>query len=352
LIAARQSRVFAGAPLLLGFAFMVGVVLTVVFPTGREFAELTGKQRVDEYSIAYLTVLTRAHPEDVHLRIVYVRQLAAVGRWDAALAALSVGPPEAATSAEVRALKMELMLARARELPPHDPAAAAAFVAVHDELRSTSGILVPSARGRELAKLALELEDPALAARFLLNVGDVEVDPAVRADAIAEAGRWLRAAGEGQRASECFRRAAGLSRDLERRAAYAGKGADALEADGRPCEAAALLRPHASASTNVVVVERAAALSTSCGASEDAKTLGRRALALAPHDEVRLRAQVHRELAAGDPQGALVLLRRLVHQHPHDGDLRRTTARVAEWAGRPDVALEQWLSLFAVGPAH
>lgn len=345
----REKRVFAGAPVLLGFAFMVGVVLMVVFPTGREFAELTGKQSVDEYSIAYLTVLTRAHPEDESLRIVYARQLATLGRWEAALRALAVEAREPAAAAEVRALKMDVMLARAREIPTNDVAASAsAFAAVHDELRAMTAMVLPPAKGRELAKLALELQDPALAARFFLAVSEVETHPGGRADAIAEAGRWMRASGDGLGASDCFRRAADLAPQPERRTAYLARGADALEAEARPCEAAALLRAPASLSTDTSFIERAATLSTSCGAPEQAKVLGRRLVDLKPDDEGHLRAQVRRELAAGDPEGALTILRRLVNRHPRDGELRRATALVAEWAGRPDLALEQWLAL-AVG---
>src|SRR5688572_428198 len=130
----RPDPVLAGAPLLIGFAFMMGIVITVVFPTGREYAEVTSRQKVDAYSIAYLSVVTRADPKDSHLRSVYVRQLAQLGRWDDALKVLAEDPTPARNSPETNDLRMELMLARARSIPDSEPdARTTAFAAVHDE---------------------------------------------------------------------------------------------------------------------------------------------------------------------------------------------------------------------------
>jgi hypothetical protein len=62
-----------------------------------------------------------------------------------------------------------------------------------------------------------------------------------------------------------------------------------------------------------------------------------------------MRAQVRRELAAGDAAAALGLLRVLVSHSPEDASLHETTARVAEWAGEPQTALEHWLWLLTRG---
>jgi tetratricopeptide (TPR) repeat protein len=346
-----RSAGFAGAPMLLGVAFVMGVMLTVVFPTGREFAELTGKHRVDAYSIAYLSVLTRAQRDDGNLRIVYARQLAELGRWEESLAALDAGTFDPAAVGDAKTLRLDVVLARARSLPVGSSARASALEAVHQEIRAATRLSWPPPRARELAKLSLELEDPALAARYFLAAGELEVIPSARAEAIAEAGRWLRASSDERGASECFRRAADLTDDRDHKARYLSAGADALEAQGRPCDAADLLRPFVKGSPNVALVVRAAALSTSCGNAHAAKNIGRRLLELTPDDETYVREQVGRELAAGDPSAALLLLRTLVKRHPNDGGLRLTTARVAEWSGQPQIALEQWLFLMSTGHA-
>src|SRR5262249_52648237 len=149
-----------------------------------------------------------------------------------------------------------------------------------------------------------------------------------------------------------FQHAAELTSDRDRKARYLTFAADALEAQGQPCDAAKLLRPLVDVSTNFALIARAIAVSTSCGNAQEAKQIGRRLLALAPNEETYVRAQVGRELAAGDPPGALALLKKLLGQHPNDSKLRLMTARVAEWSGQPRSALEQWLFLVSTGPVE
>src|SRR4051794_36167913 len=171
----------------------MGIVMTVVCPTGREYAALSDKQRADAYSIAYLTVLTRADPRDTNLRIVFVRQLAQLGRWDEALQALG-------DSVETRALRLELLLAKARAIPRDDPGRDHAFGVVHAELTAHAEAF-PKTQARSLAALALELEDPLLAATFYVSAAEADVPPG-RAASFADAGRWFIAGGDGVRAAE------------------------------------------------------------------------------------------------------------------------------------------------------
>lgn len=341
-----DSRPFASPLFLLGFAVFIGAVLAVVFPTGREYAEVTSK-RVDAYSIAYLTVLIRANPHDAHLRAVYVRQLAELGRWDDALRSLEEGvpyPPDLAP--DMRAVRLELMLARARAIPEGEPDRSAAFGAVRAELASLL-VDAPKERLLEFATLSLELEDPALASKYYLRIADV--DPAGRPAALASAGRWLRAAGDGVGSSDCYKRASDATLEPGKKTAYLVEASRSLEGAKGACPAAALVDAPARATMDRALLERATTLMTSCGRAVDAKVLGRRLLALAPGDVPTIRAQVRRELGAGDAAGALKLITVLAEKEPDNADLREAQARVAEWAGQPQVALDQWLWLLARG---
>ncbi len=341
----RPDPVLAGAPMLIGFAFMMGIVITVVFPSGREYAEVTSKQKVDAYSIAYLSVVTRADPKDSHLRMVYVRQLAHLGRWDDALKVLDEDPTPAKTSPEANDLRMELILSRARSIPESDPEArTVAFAAVHEELRRLAAA-PPKGRARELAKLALELEDPRLAASFFEHAGNEESDP----NALAEAGRWYRASGEGARAGECLRRAGERAQTPEEKMAFIIAAASAVEETEGACAAWKMLEPTAAQSNDLDFLRRATETARRCARPQDAKLLGRRILSQKKDDEEEIKAQIRRELEAGDSPGALALLRSLLAKHPNDLRIREATARVAEWAGQPAIALEQWLFLFEAG---
>lgn len=344
----RKDPVLAGVPLLVGFAFMMGIVMTVVFPSGREYAALTNKQGADAYSIAYLTVLTRAEPNDTLLRHIYVGQLAQLGRWDEALDVLDHAPAAARESLEARSQRLELMLAKARTRPEGTPERALAFSGVHVDLARFADN-VPPGRARELAQLALELEDPMLAARFYLAAASAAATPADRATALADAGRWFRAAGDGPRAADSYQRAANESPDAAQKTPYLIEAAAALEATTGACAAAAVLATPAATSDDIVLVRRATETVRRCARAPLAKVLGRRLLALSNGDETETKAQVRRELEAGDSAGALALLRHLVVLHPGDARLRETTARVAEWAGQPQVALQQWLWLLESG---
>ena len=347
-LAERGEPVFASPFFLLGFVFIIGAVLAVVFPSGREYAEVTNK-RVDAYSIAYLTVLIRANPKDAQLRIVYVKQLAELGRWDEALEVLAAAPtPPDDAAAEMRGLKLDLTLARARSIPEGDPRRAEAFDDVRAELASLLG-QVPTSRLGELATLAVELDDPALATKYFVRLA--EVDAERRSYALAQAGRWSRAAGDDVLSAECYRRAAEAEKDPIAHANLLMSGADALEGSTGACAAAGLVEEPAQGSTYVPLIARATALMTACGRAVNAKLLGRRILQLEPGKRSHVTAQIRRELAAGDPAGALALLRGLLAKQPGDPVLREATARVAEWAGQPQVALEQWLWLLNHGRA-
>ncbi len=343
---ARPDPVLASPVLLTGFAFMIGVAITIVLPTDREYAEVTSRQQVDAYSIAYLAVLTRANPKDAHIRFVYVKQLAQLGRWDEALEALAGVPNKPEYAGETRDLRLAIALARARAFPEDDPARANAFEEVHRQLVELLGI-APENRLEDLAKLALELEDPALASKYFLRLADAE--PARRASALALAGRWLRAAGDGVASGDCYRRAAEAAPDEARRVTYLLAGADSIEGATGACDASKLLEGPAAKSTDKSLVARAATVLTSCGRVADARTMGRRQLELSPGDETIIRLQVRRELAAGDSRAALALVKKLVELHPHDPKLHELAARVAEWSGQPSVALPEWLWLLQMG---
>lgn len=332
-------------PLIAGFAFSLGAVLAAVLPTRREYAQLADDQPPDAYSLAYLHVLTRAKPDDEHLRITYVRHLAKLGLFDDALQAL--GKPR---DIEAEGLRLDLLLARARALPEPSDERRAAFEAVAVQLQAVARLPVSLDRLQALASLALELERPRLAAELLLRAG--AVDSPRRAALLADAARWLRASGDGVRAAQTYQRAAEIERDADRARAYALAAIDALEAEDRVADAADLVTKLVAAEPNdVALLARAAALSSACNRVVAARDYGRRIVALSPDRDAEdvVTGQLRRELAAGDVRSALPLVQSLVRRHPNDPRLRELQAHVAEWAGRPDLALGDWLWLLGHG---
>lgn len=334
----------ASVPLLVGFAFSLGGVLAAVFPTRREYAELADDRAPDAYSLAYLQVLTRASPKDEHLRLIYVRHLFALGRYDEALEALGPALGVLRDDGETQALDLELLVARARAIPEGDARRGQAWERVERKLERLVELPQPVDRLERQAKLALELERPRLASEYYLRAAAQSLDDGPRM--LAEAAKWMRASGDGVGAANRYREAADEERDPERARRDALLAIASLESEDRVPDAANLAGVYLRRwPDDRELLGRAVDLSSRCERMSAARDYGRRLLALDPGSEQLREQQVRLELAAGDVRAALPLVQRLVGSRPNDARLHHAAARIAEWAGRPDLALQEWLWL-------
>jgi hypothetical protein len=345
-IADSRERL-AGGPMLVGIALAFGALLAAVLPTRSEYARSLERPS-DARSIPYLRALTRASHGDEPIRLLYVWRLRFLGRFDDALEVLGPGPPGG--DPQTANLRFDLLLARARAEPDPSAARAEAFAAVAAELGALQSVPETASRLRELSNVALELERPRLAAEYLLAVASL-ASAQERASALAEAGRWFRASRDEGRAADCFEQAVLAETDPSRARADAGSAIDALEAQARVEAAADLAAAYAARyPEDDALLARATGLAGAANRATEARDLGRRLVAVHPDDDM-LRAQVRRELAADDARGALAFIARLVSRHPEDARVRQLEARVAEWGGNPELALEDWLWLFGRGMA-
>jgi len=346
----------AGYPGLVGFAVVLTGMLALVFPTGKEYADFTSVKTPDRYSIAYLDVLTRANPEELELRVVYVKQLGMLGRFSKALALLEPVSRDPRYAAMAKNMRFDLRLAQARSIPEGDALRQQTFaLALQDleELRPASGTAPQAGPGvhdahrlRELAKVALELERPALASEFLLRLAE-QSDDGQRAGILAEAAHWQRASSDGKRASVNYDKAAALSTDPTVGRAYALASIAALEAENAVTEAADRAAMYVAKFPNdLEILIRATTLATACSRHAVAREFGEKVIELSPDDKTSdafLRDQAKRDLGVNDPLAALRSIKRLVARHPNDLDLRETEAFVAEWAGDRRLAYHDWL---------
>ncbi|WP_394847068.1 hypothetical protein LZC95_06315 [Pendulispora brunnea] len=336
----------AGYPGLVGFAVVLTGMLALVFPTGKEYADFTSVKTPDRYSIAYLDVLTRANPEELELRLVYVKQLGTLGRFSKALALLEPVSRSPRYEAMAKNMRFDLRLAQARSIPEGDPLRQQTFDLALVDLEALRPLPHDAPRLRELAKVSLELERPAMASEFLLRLAE-QSDDGARASILAEAAHWQRASSDGKRAAVNYDKAAALSTDPTVGRAYALASIAALEAESAVTEAADRAAMYAAKYPNdVEILIRAAHLATACSRQSVARELGQKVIDLSPDDETSdafLREQAKRDLGVNDPQAALRSIKRLVARHPNDLDLRETEAFVAEWAGDRHLAYRDWL---------
>lgn len=333
----------AGTPMLVGIALAFGALLASVVPTRAEFTRNLERPS-DARSLPYLAALMRASGGDRAIELLYVHRLQSLGRFDAALGALSPMAPGPEYPA-IANLRFDLLLAKARAEPDETASRASAFAAVTRELGALRSVPQTEARLRELAGVALEVGKPHWAGEYFFAAATLS-PRADRAALLAEAGRWLRAAGDEARAADCFGEASEAETDRSRARADRDLAVDAVEAEGRAEPAAALASSYAAADPDdEAMLARATALAAAAGRARDARDLGRRLASLEPDDDGAVRDQARRELAAEDPRGALADIALLVARHPEDPHWRRVEARVAEWAGDPSLALGDWLWL-------
>lgn len=344
----RQRESLAGARLLVEFAFVLGAGLAAVFPTRREYAEFANDEAPNAYSIAYLRVLTRADPRDMHLHLLYARHLQALGQLDEALEAVEPVLADPLLGADARDLRFDLMLARARSIPEGDPARTVAFRNVTAEL--TTMAQLPEKRDDlvHFAQLALQLDEPALAARYYLRAADA--DAVHKAEYLVEAGKWLRASGDGVAAARAFDHAASTETDPAHARVDRMAALDALQAADRVGDACDLALGYSKDAPNDrEMLSRAVGLASAANRVQLARELGRTLLATNPDSADLMLAQAKRELAAGDPAAALPLITKVRERNPQDRSLRELEAHVAEWSGKPEMALDDWLWLLTHG---
>jgi hypothetical protein len=340
-LSATDRVEFAPAWARVAFAFGLGAVLAAVFPAPNEVARGADRARPDAYSLAYLHVLVRADPRDADLRLLYARQLRTLGRLEEALATLDEGH---LATAEAQTLTLDLVLERARAQPEGTEARTAAFRAVERQLARVPVADVPVERLEPMADLALQLEEPALAATFYERAADLRCDR--RGPLLALAARWRRAAGDEGGAAHAYALAASAEPDPHRAEEYAFLALASLEGADRVCAAADLAVQYAAQwVADRALLSRATDLALACGRPYQARDLGRRVMALGPRDLGLVERQVRLELGVGDVTAALPLVRTLVRARPEDVALRTLEARVAEWSNHPDLALSDWLAL-------
>jgi hypothetical protein len=247
--------------------------------------------------------------------------------------------------AELHRLRLDLLLARARAIPVDDVRRGEAFAGVEAELRELLAYPWTADRVEPLVKLALELEQPRLAADFAHAAAQRSTHGAAL---FAEAAKWMRASGDVTGAVLDYRTAAEKEDDPRRARDDALLALATLEADERVADAADLAGVYLDRwPDDGDLLRRAAELSSACGRAVAARDYGRRLLALDGPSIEALERQVRLELASGDARAALPLVQKLVALRPGDIELHRQEARVAEETGQPKIALDAWVWLLA-----
>lgn len=354
----RRASVLAKGTLaaVIGVA-LIGLVL--VFPKEDLLSRLrSGEIRGDgELSLAYLRNIVRADKKDPSLRLLLAEKLIAAGELTEAAAVLAEASALVQGDADLRRrwgeLDLSLNWRRYREAPQSADAVSA------EGLRAQLGL-------RLRAQLAV-LSDPAVAFELLGQAREVGVADLPReilrrlaglpratfAD-LLRGGREALAFGYFDDSANLYFAARRKTADADARTEALMLGVKSLLASGQPRQAyEAALRelepPAARGEINWTLADLA------LGAGLPAQALGHlRRVVPASWDAATAAARLSPEqlkkvldvvLSGGDLNGALTLLQAAQIQNPGDLALRERSAQIAEWAGKPQLALEVWLGL-------
>jgi hypothetical protein len=345
---ARERVRLARDGLLAGVTFAMGALLTLVFPSARDFDRSTAALPVGAYSTAYLEVLVKANPRNWTARLAFVRQLQGRGDFARALSELDVVPRTDETRAELEALALDIAWAAVKALPITAPTRPQTVANVVRRLESLAREPVSPARAEVYADIALQVERPLLAAELYRRVGDA-TEGEQRARALAVAGRWAFSGGDPGRAAALYDGASRATARPDDQATWARQSVVAAEASGDATAAAdralgfVAMRPD-----DLGLMSEAARLALAAQRPLVARDLGRQLLRAAPSDVAERERQALRELAAGDPGAAWPLIEEAVHRHPTSAAWREREADTAEWTARPQIALRDWLWLSSV----
>ena len=319
--APRRARLVEPLPALAALS----AVLLALWAALPSRAALRSQTR-DGLALAYLRLLVLAHPGEAELKLQLGQALLEAGQPAAALKALQ-GVDERALSLRLRA-----QVAAWRELPPGSAARVQEAARLGALLDQAGAQLLP------LPPLALELGQPAVAARLFERLAASE--PAQRASFLQQAAQAWLAAGDPDQAARPAAAAALLLHDEA-----AALRAVAIVRGARRAQPAVLDELAAAFPEDAALLDAAAAAALAMNDVQRARRWAKDGLRLAGETPERLERQLSLELAAGNVQGALPLAERLAALEPANRQLRARLARIAEWCGHEELALQQWLSV-------
>ena len=320
-------------------------VSIVLFPDQREWRLLSDLSSPDALSATYLRLLIDKQPEDGELKLKLAQRLMQQGEWDEAQAlAISVASRRDAVGQRARLMSMQIHLASANSLPTSHPERRERLRQVSQALEPLSEESLPASQLIELAETSLALERPDIAARLYESLASS--DPANGQRWTLSAARWHEGSGAPAVAAKLYDAASSVAGSKEEGKAHALKALATVQSAGDAAAALRLAEQYAKRyPADEQILRIAIELAMAESGPARARMWGRQLLALAPNSVEQIHKQLKLELAANDLGAALELARRLVTLQPERPALQAQAAQIAEWAGQPALALEQYASL-------
>jgi tetratricopeptide (TPR) repeat protein len=301
----KRPRIFHWTAITaLAGVFLLGFYL--LFINQAHLRSLLGEEKADSLATMYLQILLHMNPDDIDLRMSLARRLAQAGHRPEAREVLAVLLPAEKKEIPAQLLALDLDWIDFHDSPPEAAGRSVLLDAVTRRIEYLADQTLTLAECSRLAELSGQAGRPDFRARFFAKMVNLTTDPAAAEGYAKAALESLRAADRG---ADALALAEQYARRFPESAALAGLGMDIAAAQND---------------------------------AQRAREFGRRMVALRPADRAVLDRQIDLELAAGDLGVAMELAGKSVAAAPDCAPCRERLARIAEWRGQPETALEHW----------
>ncbi len=341
-MAARSGQRLVSPVALVVMVVAIVFILILLFPQRVSFLGSRHLEHPDALSIAYLRALVRSDAGNTELKITLARQLLSIGKWQEASDVLhGIFTSGNQDSAELLLLRIDLAIQQLAALPKNSKR--------RQELKKELSIwinhLLPLeldvASQKKLASLMLRYNRPDIAAKIFRELAWQEKSRAMEYWVLAA--KWMLASGQPGRAGEYYFKAYDRAKTDRERQEYASKGIDALLAASEYGKLLGYLDQVLKRyPENTAFLKIGISIARLQGDLQKAGNWNLLLVGLVPDDLDTLVRQRDIELQKGDLQLALHYARQVVAKSPGNRVSRKKLALIAEWAGQPQLAQQQW----------
>jgi hypothetical protein len=327
-------------------ALIVTALLALSYKSEEVFLPAEDEQP-DAVAIGYTELLLKAHPEDDRLRLRLIDQLVQIGDLRRAREYLEQLQGRVPAVASFYVAVLDILGAQANP-DGIDEAKRAQLI---EQLRGLDPATLDNAMLERQARHALQLGAPGIAVGAYRQLAGRDAQR--RQHWLEEAARWSLAADAQDQAAQLYLQLADEAQDPATRLDYLHQAFDALLAANLGEQAAELLAAHLDelGSDQASLDWLAAGVSAARGSVryDLAERFIQRWRVLQQDDPRAIAADFRLSLASGAIERAWQLGPELLALAPDDRELLAELARLGEWAGHPQQALDYWIRLLQGG---
>jgi polysaccharide biosynthesis protein PelB len=341
----KKQKTLAGTKILFLFGIALVTVFVLLFRKEEHLKTMFNIIPPDRISVLYLQLLVNAHPDDAALRLELARQYTKTGNIDEAHVALEpLLNQQGQQAIEAKLLLLELDIKSYYDKAATDVSRAKDLIVLKEKIGVIADESVPIDLLPTVIQRSLELGRPEIAAKLYERWAGMNNEN--HFERIKEAGRWYVAAGIPMQAAEIYHKAYASTTDAEQAKQFALLAISALRAADKGAIALTFMKEYLQRfPKDEMLLDEAIKLALATNDPKQALAWGELRLSLNPNSPEQISKQVDLALAAGNLDVAFSLSEHLLILNPKDRNTRERTAQIAEWIGRPDLALNQWLWL-------